>query len=155
MDRRKLESIVNYIVEEGERVKYKYLEEETGPVDYLGIFCRDEKEKRELLSLMKAEGEFVQETSRGPHYKLKKPIETKSGPVGLIKIRNTDPVKKHRGAPDFRVDNYDSFKKKYLGRKDFNLIVRPNYEMIEIWDPQADVLVYFLSIPITEQLGPS
>ena len=25
--------------------------------------------------------------------------------------------------------------------------------MIEIWDPQADVLVYFPNIPLTKQLG--
>ena len=153
MNVKELEELVNYIVDEGERVKSKYLEEETGPVDYLSIFCKDEKEKNELLSLMKTEGEFIQDAPTGPNFKLRTPIMTKSGPVPLIKIRNTDPVKRQRGAPDFRVKNYEEFKRKYLGRKNINLIDRKTFEMIEIWDPDADVLVYFCSIPMTKQLG--
>lgn len=153
MNRQQFEDIINEIVDEGERVKKKYLEEETGHVDYLGIFCKDEKEKNDLLSLMKTEGEFIQDTPTGPHYKLKRLVLTKSGSVVIIKVRNKDPRKPYRGAPDFLVDDYDSFKKKYLGRKDFNLIDREAFEMIEIWDPDADVLVYFKNIPMVQVLG--
>ncbi len=153
MDRKKLEEIINYIVDEGERVKSKYLEEETGPVDYLGIFSKDEDEKNKLLELMKTEGKFIKDTPTGPHYLLHNPVITKSGPVSIIKVRTTDPKKPYRGAPDFLVDDYDSFKKKYLGRKDFDLITREVFEMIEIWDRDADVLVYFKNHPMAEILG--
>lgn len=153
MNRQQLESIINEIVDEGERVKKKYLEEETGPVDYVGIFSKDENEKNDMLSLMKTEGEFIQDTPTGPHYKLKRPVLTKSGPVVVIKVRTTDPKKPYRGSPDFLVDDYVSFKKKYLGRKDFNLIDREAFKMVEIWDPQADALVYFKNKPIAQILS--
>jgi hypothetical protein len=153
MKREEFEKIVNYIVDEGERVKRKYLKEETGPVDYVGIFCRDEKEKQKLFTLIKTLGIVVQETPTGPNFKLKTPILTKSGSTHFIKIRNTDPIKHQRGAPDFLVEDYYSFKKKYLGRKDFNLINREIFEMIEIWDPDADVLVYFKNITMAQVLG--
>ncbi len=148
-----LELVINYIVDEGEKINKKYLEEKVGSIDYLAIFCKDEKEKQELLGLMDKLGEVVQETPTGPNYKLLTPIKTKSGNVNLVKIRNADPKKSHRGAPDFRVNDYVLFKKKYLGRQNFNLIIRPGFEMIEIWDPNADVLVYYLNIPLTKQLG--
>ena len=153
MNRQQFEAIVNEIVKEGERVKSKYLEEPTGPVDYVGIFSRDENEKNAMLSLMKTEGEFLQDTPTGPHYKLKRPLLTKSGLVAVIKVRTTDPKKPHRGSPDFLVDDYDSFKKKYKDRKYFNVIEREVFEMIEIWDPDADVLVYFKNIPMAQILG--
>lgn len=153
MNEEEFDKIVNYIVDEGEKVKKKYLEEETGPVDYLAICCRDGKEKQELLSLTRTLGTVAQETPTRPNFKLRVPIMTKSGPVRLVKIRNTDPLKHQRGAPDFRVNDYEAFKKKYLGKKNINLIDRKTFEMIEIWDPEADVLVYFCSIPLTQQLG--
>jgi len=152
MNRQKLDSIINEIVDEGEKVKSKYLEEPTGPVDYLGIFSRDEDEMNAMLSLMKTEGKFLQDTPTGPHYMLKNPVLTKSGPVSIIKVRKPDSKKPYRGAPDFLVDDYDSFKKKYLGRKYFNLIDREVFEMIEIWDPEANVLVYFKNMPIAHVL---
>ena len=148
-----LNSIVNYIVDEGEKVKAKYLEEQTGPVDYVAIFCKDEDEKKKLLDLVSALGTVAQETPTGPNIKLINPIVTNSGAVRLIKIRNVDSIKRQRGAPDFRVEDYHSFKQKYLGKKNINLIDRKSFEMIEIWDPQADVLVYFPNIPLTKQLG--
>lgn len=153
MNHQEFESLVNYIVDEGERVKDNNLDEATGPVDYLAIFSKDDKEKQELLDLALNLGIVAQETPTGPNIKLHKPIQTKSGPVTFVKIRNVDPIKKQRGAPDFRVEDYEGFKKKYLGRKNFNLIDRRTFEMIEIWDPTADVLVYFCNIPLTKQLG--
>lgn len=153
MNNNDLELIVNYIVDKGEGVIKKYLEEPVGNIDYLAIFCKDDEEKKQLLDLMNSLGEVIQDTPTGPNFKLKTPIETKSGKVGLIKIRNTDSAKIHRGAPDFKVDDYEAFKNKYLGREHFNLIERQDFEMIEIWDPEADVLVYFPNIPLTNQLG--
>lgn len=148
-----LSLIVNYIVDEGEKVKKEYLEDPTGPVDYVAVFCRDDDEQQKILSLVKTLGVVAQKTPTGPNIKLNNPIITKSGPVKLIKVRNIDPIKHQRGASDFRVKDYEIFKQKYLGRKNINLIERQGFEMIEIWDPNADVLVYFLNIPLTRQLG--
>jgi hypothetical protein len=152
MTSQELTAIVNYIVDEGDKINKKYLDEVVGPVDYVAIFCKDENEKNELTNLITNLGEAVDETPTGINYKLNSPIETNQGPVILIKIRNTDPQKPHRGALDFRVKDYASFKNKYLGREHFNLIERPDFEMIEIWDPEADVLVYYPNIPLTQQL---
>ena len=146
--------IINYIADEGEKINRKYLlDKEVGSIDYLAVFCKDEEEREELLNIINKIGKVVQETPTGPNYKLSSPIKTKSGEVNLVKIRNNDPKKSHRGAPYFRVNDYASFKKKYLGKENFDLIERPGFEMIEIWDPAADVLVYYPSIPLTVQLG--
>lgn len=152
MNSSKLSTLVNYIVDKGIEVKTKHLENDHSPIDYVAIFCKDEEEKEELLNLLESLGNIIQQTPTGPNFKLKTPIVTSSGPVTLIKIRNTDPIKHQRGAPDFRIDDYEAFKKKYLGKQNFNLIDRKTFEMIEIWDPKADVLVYFPNIPLTKQL---
>ena len=39
--------------------------------------------------------------------------------------------------------NISEFKEKYLSQKEFKLIMRENFEMIELIDPQFDVRVYF------------
>jgi len=47
------------------------------------------------------------------------------------------------GDADFTAGDYESFKKKYLGKPGFRLIKRPDMEMIELMDSSYDAVAYF------------
>jgi hypothetical protein len=85
-------------------------------------------------------------TKSGVTIILDKPIETPAGHLEVLKVRKPDPTRSQRGAPDFRVKDYNKFKEKYFltGRNsNFSLMIRKEYEMLEL--KGVDVLVYFPS----------
>jgi hypothetical protein len=51
------------------------------------------------------------------------------------------------GCNDFEVQDYKKFKAEYLPKHPSNLrlIERPEYEMVEFFDPDYDVLAYVVS----------
>lgn len=71
----------------------------------------------------------------------------------LVKIRKTEAIKPQRGAIDFKVNNYEMFKKEYVNKEGFTLVKKEMYEMIELSNPEFDVLVYFPSETLGEVLG--
>lgn len=146
MTKQELEKIVTYIVDQGllaikENTNEKYL-----PIDYIGIFCQNDEEFIEMDNLVKTLGVLGDKTATGTGntYLLNEPINTNAGLLKVLKVRKSDATRPQRGAPDFRVNNYQSFKEKYLSRgHNFSLITREVYELIEL--KGIDVLVYFPS----------
>jgi hypothetical protein len=94
----------------------------------------------------------VEETSTGPLFHIQ-PLNTIAGKLRLLKIRKPDTTRLELGDADFTVSNYPEFKKKYLSQKGFSLIVRKNFEMIELVDPKFSVRAYFSNPPLDKQLG--
>lgn len=153
MSSQELNGLVNYIVNQGLLAIQKSIEEKINfPVDYVAVFSKDKKENNELLELLKILGKVVEKTSTGITFKLTTPIATNAGKLHLIKIRKFDPIKQQRGAPDFVADDYELLKDKYLHRKNFQLLQRENYEMLELANPEFDVLVYFPNPPLSKDL---
>lgn len=130
----------------------KYIDEEL-VLDFVDIFPISEQERLDLIKNIDNLGKVVSKLKKGPIYLLDKPIQTKYGPLKLIKIRIYDKEKTQRGAPDFKVKDYKEFKEKYLEKEYFNLIERPEYEMLELDIKDSNVLIYFLDEPISESLG--
>ena len=153
MNKNKFFNIVQYIVSQGEKIAIKYSGETNLQIGYVDIFAKDEVEKEQLLSIIKKLGKVAERPKTGLTFLLDKPINTDSGSLRLIKIRFPDPARPQRGAPDFKVPDYKVFKKGILGKKNVNLIERPKYEMIEIWDKTEDVLVYFPNILLSDDLS--
>lgn len=150
---KKLFNIVDYIIKQGKRITAEYTGLTDLPVDYVHIFAQSKEEQKELLSKIKQLGKVVERPKTGITYQLNQPHLTEAGELLLVNIRFPDPTRPQRGAPDFRVEDFKEFKKQVLNKENINLIQRPNYEMVEIWDKKEDVLVYFLSEPLTVALG--
>ncbi len=148
MTKEQLEEIVIYIVNQGLKAIRENTDEQNLPVDYIGIFAKDDKEYEVMDNVLKTIGKPGDKTATasGSTYLLDEPIQTPAGPLKVLKARKSDPTRPQRGAPDFRVANYAEFKEKNLRRKsNFSLMLRKDYEMMEL--KGEDVLVYFPSKP--------
>jgi hypothetical protein len=153
MNKRELEKIVYYLVEQGLSAIKDNTDEKEAVIDYVAIFSKDENEYRDLEFVAESMGEEVdKETVRtGRTFLLKEPMKTPAGILSLIKIRKPDATRPQRGAPDFKIRDYQQFKDKYLRRSgNFTLMLKKDYEMIEI--KGVDVLVYIPDKTLGERM---
>ncbi len=152
MSKQELQKIVDYIVSQGLKAIRDNTDEQSLSVDYLGIFAKDEPEFAALDALVSTLGTpgDVTATPTGTTYILYEPLNTPAGPLKVLKVRKPDPTRPQRGAPDFRVNDYPSFKEQYVSRgHNFTLMLREQYEMLEL--KGVDVLVYFPSKSFSER----
>ncbi len=121
---------------------------EVYPISSLTIFAHYQEEFETLKKIVGELGTFIGETL-GPRVVLHDPIMTGNNAITHLRIRNPDPYHTHAGSNDYEIDDYVSFKEKFLRAKPHNLILqqRVGYELIEFWDPEFDVLGYVLSEP--------
>ena len=113
----------------------------------------DKNEFKNLELVAETMGKEVdKETAKtGKTFLLNEPLDTSAGILSLIKIRNPDATRPQRGAPDFKIQNYQQFKDKYLQSSgNFTLMTRKDYEMIEI--KGVDVLVYLPDKTLGERM---
>jgi len=153
MNKQTLEKILIYIVEQGLKAIKDNTEGVDAVLDYVAIFSKNENEYKEMLSVAETLGEEVDKGTikTGHTFLLKTPLETPAGQLKLIKVRIPDPVRPQRGAPDFKIQNYQEFKDKYLQSSgNFTLMPRKEYEMIEI--KGVDVLVYIPNKTLGERM---
>jgi mannose-6-phosphate isomerase-like protein (cupin superfamily) len=116
------------------------------PITYLTICTHYEYEYQALLKLLPELGE-VRDANNGLKVKLERPIETKDNSINELRIRKPDLYRMQVGCGDFAVDNYQVFKEEAISKHPQNLrvIERSEYEMIEFYDPDFDVLAYIVS----------
>ncbi len=122
------------------------------PVNYACIFCNSDEEFDELCTVVKTMGNVVKDTPTGPLFRIV-PIATVAGQLQLLKIRKQDPTRTERGDADFTVNDFASFKQRFVSQTGFKLITRPTMEMLELMDSASDIRVYFSNSPLDEQLG--
>lgn len=147
-----IKKLVREIVQQSCQLKDTHTSEKDAPVNYAAVFTQGQEEYETLLAAAKQLGLVIEQTPTGPLFKIK-PLETAAGSLQLLKIRMPDKTRPERGDADFTITNYDTFKKKYLGKPGFKLIKRERFEMIEIMDPKFDVRAYFSNPPLDQQLG--
>lgn len=146
--------ILEYIIPKTLELNKSYLSDESIKINYSAIFCQDNNEYDLFNKEASQIGAVIQDTPTGPLYKFQEPIQTIAGPLWLIKIRKPDSAHPQRGDADFTLKDYYSFKEQHSKNTDhFKLIDRGNFEMIELQDPNFDVMSYFSSIPLTVQFG--
>jgi len=143
---------VQEILKKASNLKDKYTSEKKVPVNYACVFCQDEEQYKSLAALAQEIGKVIEETPTGPLFHIQ-PLNTLAGKLRLLKIRKPDATRPELGDADFTVSDYPEFKKKYLSQRGFKLIVRKNFEMIELVDPKFNVRVYFSNPPLNKQLG--
>jgi hypothetical protein len=152
MNVKNLKQFVQEIVKKASNLKDKHTSEKNASVNYACIFCQNDEQYNSLVALAQEIGKVVEETPTGPLFHIQ-PLNTIAGKLQLLKIRKPDTTRLELGDADFTVSNYPEFKKKYLSQKDFSLIVRKNFEMIELVDPKFNVRAYFSNPPLDKQLG--
>lgn len=147
-----LKNLVADIVKRSRELKNKHTAEIDAKVNYACIFSQNDNEFAEFKKLAGQIGRVIEETPSGPLFQIK-PLDTVSGLLRLLKIRNPDKTRPERGDADFTVSNYSAFKKKYLSQGNFKLISREKFEMIELMDSDFNVRAYFSSKPLIKDLG--
>lgn len=152
MNKKEFEKIINYIARQG-LVVFENTDEKNPEIDYLAIFSKNEDEYMQMERIVENLGEEMDKENHktGRTFLLYEPMKTPAGIMTSIKVRLPDATRPQRGAPDFRVKNYQQFKEKYLQSSgNFTLMVRKDYEMIEI--KGVDVLVYIPSKTLGERI---
>lgn len=152
MDKEDLKRIVKEIVKRAFILKNKHTDEINAPVNYACIFSQSKEEYDDLLEVAQKIGNPVKETPTGLLFQID-PLDTVAGKLKLLKIRLPDSTRPERGDADFTVSDFSDFKKKHISKKEFKLIRREDFEMIELMDSEFDVRVYFSNPPLDEQLG--
>lgn len=152
MDESDIRRFVQEIVDKANSLKNKHTSEKEARANYACIFCHDNEQYDNLASIMQRAAKIIEDTSTGPLFHIPK-LDTVAGPLQLLKIRSPDVARPELGDADFTIENYSEFKKKYLSEVGFKLITREKFEMIELIDPQFDVLAYFSNPPLDKQLG--
>lgn len=147
-----LRVLVKGIVERACELKDKHTKETDARVNYAAVFAQSQREYSDLLAAAKQQGRIVQETPTGPVFEIK-PLNTVAGKLRLLKVRAPDKTRLERGDADFTIEKYEAFKKTHLGKPGFRLIVRPEFEMVELVDSKAGVRAYFSNPPLGEVLG--
>ena len=142
---------VQEIVKRANILKDKHTSEKNAPVNYACVFCQTDEQYDSLVALAQEIGKVIEETPTGPLFHIQ-PLDTIAGNLQLLKIRKPDATRPELGDADFTVLNYPKFKNKYLPQKGFKLIVRKNFEMIELTDPKFNIRAYFSNPPLDKQL---
>lgn len=141
-DPKELILLVQNIVEQAMALRDKHTSETSAPVNYACIFTQSNEEYEKFLIIARTLGSVVHETNMGPVFRIR-PLTTIAGDLELLKIRKPDPKRPERGDADFTLSDYQTFKNTYLHTPGFGIIARENMEMIELSDPNFNVLAYF------------
>lgn len=134
------------------QVKDVYVSEKNLTIDYITLFSHSDSELADLITAGKTIGKQIDEHN-GPVFRLNRPITFPNGTLKYFRIRKPDIKRPQIGCGDFKVADYESFKNKYLGQKNFELFHGGGFDYLGIHDMTQDYLVYFPDKAITESLG--
>ena len=131
---------VNYIAIETTKLCKKVIGKKLS-INSLTVFSHYSDEYENIIKLLHKMGKKYSEHN-GLCVILDKPIKVFGHTIQYLRIRKPDPYRMQVGCNDFVIENYNSFKKTHLSNQHQNLrlIERTDYEMIEFFDPDFDVL---------------
>jgi hypothetical protein len=144
-DEQELRRAIDYVTTQTTSLCRKITNKEY-PISYLTIFSHSDEEFSNLRQVVEPLGQIV-DANNGYAVKLKNPIQLANGELGKIRIRKPDSERPQVGCNDFAIPDYALFKKTELLNHPNNLrlIKRSEYEMIEFFDPEYDILAYVVS----------
>jgi hypothetical protein len=135
---------IHYVAMETVKLGKKTINQEF-PIKSVTIFSHFPDEFEKLKEIVFKIGS-LQSENHGPYVKLNKPIKVGGSDLQVIRVRQPDPYRMQVGCSDFQVPDFEVFKNKYLDQvKNLRLIKRPEYAMLEFFDPDFDVLAYLVS----------
>ncbi|MBU1015332.1 hypothetical protein KKI17_02760 [Patescibacteria group bacterium] len=135
---------VRYITSETSRMAQKVVGK-TFPIKSLTVFTHSQAEYELLVQILESMGKPYN-YNNGPRIELNESIQADDNWITHLRIRKPDHERPQVGCNDFETD-YEAFKGDYLLKyaDNFNLIKRPGYEMIELYDKKFDVFAYVVS----------
>ena len=144
LTKEELQETVAYIVTEASALVHRILGK-TFPITSLTVFAHSPEEYAMHVALLFELGSPFDEQN-GPRVTLHEPMVVGRHRITHLRIRQPDPERPQVGCCDFDTD-YEAFSESYLKQFPNNLtyIMRPGYEMIELHDPEFDVLAYVVS----------
>jgi hypothetical protein len=116
------------------------------PISSLTIFSHYPEEFENLQKIILSLGKLYNKNN-GPRVTLREPIKVGDNMIQYLRVRKPDSYRMQVGCCDFEVEDYVDFEKQYLSKhgQNLRLIDRPDYQMIEFFDPDFDVLAYVVS----------
>lgn len=116
---------------------------ETLPIGPLTVFSHYPDEFERLCSVLLSMGSVTHQNN-GPFVRLNQPIEVDSQIITNLRIRTPDPYRMQVGCNDFIVSDYVKYKERVVASFSENVRVfdRPDFEMVEFYHPDYDVLAY-------------
>ena len=136
--------VVKYIATKTSKMAQKIVGT-TFPIKSLTVFAHSQPEFELLTGMLSKIGKSFN-YKNGPRVELYKLIKVGDNHITHLRIRKPDSERPQVGCNDFET-NYNDFKSEYLSKhpNSLNLITRPEYEMIELYDSEFDVLAYVVS----------
>lgn len=143
-DKTELIEAVAYVARETTRLCQSIIGK-SFPIKSLTVFTHDEMEYKLLFAILATLGKPYN-YNNGPRVELFESIMVDNNKITHLRIRKPDIERPQVGCNDFEMD-YKLFKKEYLLKypEHLKLIIRPEYEMIELHDDKFDVLAYVVS----------
>ena len=144
-DKEQLIKAVKYVAKQSTKLCKKAIGMRL-PITSLTIFSHYPEEYERLIGIFVGMGSPHGENN-GPRVALSEPVSASRHTIRFLRIRKPDQYRMQVGCNDFDVDNYAEFKDAYLTQhpQNLRLITRQDYEMIEFFDPDFDVLAYVVS----------
>lgn len=144
-NQKQLIEAIKYVAVQTTKLSKKTIGKELS-INSLTIFSHYTKEYEQLTKFLFKMGRHYKENN-GPYVLLYQPIKFRDNKITHLRIRKPDPYRMQVGCNDFEIDNYKAFKKSNLknSNKNLRIIKRPEYEMIEFFNPDFDVLAYVVS----------
>lgn len=114
-------------------------------ISYLTIFSQSDEDFSNLRSAMQKMGEELL-AHNGYKYQLKIQLHYLNEQIMLIRIRKPDIHRKEIGCADlsYPKEKYDTLRTMAL-EKGYDIVVRKNYEMIELSDPHINAYTYLVN----------
>ncbi len=152
IDKNKLKSTIRQIAKDAQALKDEFVNEQEAQISECCVFCKDNREYRELIEAICPTGRIAKETPSGPVY-IVPDIVTSAGLVHIVKIRLPDPTRLERGYADFTAKDYQALKEHCSNKAECKVIQREEFEMIELMADGHDVRIYFSNPPVTQHTG--
>jgi hypothetical protein len=132
------DKVLEYLVNELENLSLKYFEEKL-PINTLKVFAHYPEEYDFLYKLVYKLGPKAVLSSETSYYvNVNKKI--KDYKIDYIGLRIVDPYRMQVGCGDYEIKNFNEIKEKFKNTSQY--IREFSDDMIEIWDPDSDVLGY-------------
>ncbi len=114
-------------------------------ISYLTIFSQSDTDFQSLRSTMQEMGQ-ESHANNGYKYKLNSPIKYFDEQIDLLRIRKPDIHRKEIGCADLIYEKADYNELRAIAlEKGFDIVVRKDYEMIELSDLKINVYAYLVN----------
>lgn len=141
-----LVKLVRSVSAEAVLLRDKYVQSPSN-ISYCCIFTQNDEEQARLDRVCSGLGNLANATPTGNVYVVPS-IKTDAGELRVIKVRAPDSTRPERGDADFALADYVEHQADILELPNSKLIVRDEFEMIELIDSNFDVRVYFSHPPV-------